>query len=316
LSASAASNEVISRQISVVIPAHNRASLLDVAVASILRSPLISTPSQIVVVDDDSHDQTEDVARRHGVRYVRVNHHNISRTRNAGLALVQTTYVTFLDHDDAWLPGNMEPQLAALEAHPNAAFAYGIARCTTEDFEPLPWTFPSPPLASGIVPEQIHLGYPNLGVVLFRREAVTEVGGFDPRIIYHQDGDLMIRIAAQREIVGLEVIGMLHRMRAPSKTRSNYYWKHREVRNWRPKHVGVGWKTAAKLMLKTRGLLYHRFCEDAAACAALGHRRDALLCLSRAFRVSPAHALRHSRTMTSVALRCISARRLRSVAAH
>src|SRR5579864_1402987 len=106
--AMAASEIVRNGQISVVIPAHNRASLLDVAIASVLKSPLIAHPEQIIVVDDDSLDQTEAVARGHGVTYVRANYHNISRSRNAGLALVQTPYVTFLDHDDAWLPGNME----------------------------------------------------------------------------------------------------------------------------------------------------------------------------------------------------------------
>jgi glycosyltransferase involved in cell wall biosynthesis len=309
-----ASSEAVSGLLSVIIPAHNRASLLDVAIASVLTSPLIASSRQIIVVDDDSRDRTEEVSRRHGVTYVRANHHNISRSRNAGLALVQTPYVAFLDHDDAWLPGNMQAQLDALESHPDAAFAYGIARCASEDFEPLPWTFPSPPLPSGIVPEQLHLGYPNLGVVLFRREAVVEVGGFDPRIAYHQDGDLMIRVAARREIVGIEIVGMLHRMRTPSKSSCDYYWANREVTRWRPKNVGVGWKAAIKLNLKTRGLFFHRFYHDAAACLAHGNRRDALLCLSRALRISPERALLHFRRLGSVLWRCIRGTDQRSLA--
>jgi hypothetical protein len=194
----------------------------------------------------------------------------------------------------------MEQQLAALEANPDAAFAYGIARCTTEDFQPTPWTFPRPPLPSGHVPDKLHLGYPNLGVVLFRRRTLEEVGGFDRRIPYYQDGDLMIRIAARHTIIGVDVVGMLHRIRDPSRTRSDYYWANRDVRNWRPKHVGVGLKASAKLMIKTRGLFYHRFCEDAYACLAAGLRHDAFVCILRAFRVSPAHALRHCRNMASM----------------
>jgi glycosyltransferase involved in cell wall biosynthesis len=295
-------------RISVVIPAHNQAQQLDVAIASIHESPLINTPSQVIVVDDDSHDQTEDVAMQRHATYVRVNNHNISRTRNAGLALAQTPYVTFLDHDDAWLPGNMEPQLSALEQHPDAAFAYGVAQCATENLDPLPWTFPSPPLASGLVPERLHLGYPNLGVVLFRREALSEVGGFDPRVLYNQDGDLMIRIAARREIVGVDVVGMLHRLRAPSKSRCDYYWaNHREVTLWNPQGVGVGWRVAAKLRAYTRALFYYRFCEDAASCAAAGHWRDALECLLRASSISPARAVRHAPTILSIVLQGLHA---------
>ncbi len=267
------------------------------------------------MVDDDSHDRTEDVARQHRVKYVRVRCHNTGRSREEGLELTRTKYVAFLDDDDAWLPGNMEAQLAALEEHPHAAFAYGIARCATEDLQPLPMTFPSPPLASGIAPEQLHVDYPNIGVVLFRRDAVVEAGGFDPRIKYQQDADLMIRLAARREIVGVEAIGMLYRFRAPSKARADYFWSNREITNWWPKHVGVGWKAAARFQCKMRRMFYHIFCEDAAVCVALGHRRDALECLLRALWVSPSRALRHGRTLVSVFWRSIRGTHLRSVAA-
>jgi glycosyltransferase involved in cell wall biosynthesis len=303
-------------QITIIIPAHNQARMLDVAIASILESPLVAQAEQIMVVDDDSHDQTDEVAQQRGVTYVRVNHHNISRTRNAGLALAKTPYVAFLDHDDAWLPGNMEAQLAALQAHPKAAFAYGIARCATEELEPLPWTFPSPPLASGLDSERLHLGYPNLGVVLFRREALLRVGGFDPRILYHQDGDLMMRIAAEQEIVGVEFVGMLHRLRAPSRARADYYWPHRDVTNWSPKHARLGWKTLLRLRFNIRGLFYRRFCEDAAACIVQGRQRDALVCLWRAVWVSPERALRHVRSVGTILWRSIRVKQTTSAQAR
>jgi glycosyltransferase involved in cell wall biosynthesis len=305
---------VCNESITVIIPAHNRASLLDVTLRSVLESRLIRSPQQVIVVDDDSLDETGDVARQHGVRYVRVDFHNISRSRNAGLALARSPYVTFLDHDDTWLPGNMEAQLAALEGTPAAGFAYGMVRCATEELVPLPWTFPSPPLVSGFAPDRFHLGYPNLGVVLFRRAAVDRVGGFDPRIAYHQDGDLMIRVAARYAIVGVEVVGMLHRLRSASKARADYYWKHRDVVNWSPKDVGVGWRTAARLRFKIRGTFFYRFCEDALACLEVGRRRDALECLIRAVFVSPERAVRHVPTLGSIVGQCVRPPRVMYVA--
>ena len=94
---------------------------------------------------------------------------------------------------------------------------------------------------------------------------------------------------------------------APSKARSDYFWTHRNVTSWKPNDVGVGWKAAARFQCKIRRMFYHGFCEDAAACGALGHRRDALECLLRALRVSPARALRHPRTVGSVFWRCVLA---------
>jgi glycosyltransferase involved in cell wall biosynthesis len=284
----------------VIIPTRDRASLLGEAVSSVLRSPLTVSPKQIIVVDDDSRDDTEEVVRKHGVSYIRVHNHNIARNRNAGLALATTPYVAFLDDDDVWLPGNMEPQLAALERYADAAFAYAIAQCATEDLRPISLTFPSPPLPSGIVPAQLHLGYPNLGVVLFKRDALTAVGGFDASIGYGQDADLLLRTAATRKIVGVDFIGMLHRLRSPSKTRADYYWARREITHWAPRHLGVGWRARATFLVKTKGLFFSRFCEDTLACASLGQGRDALKCLLRGIWVSPAHALRHMMSLASL----------------
>jgi glycosyltransferase involved in cell wall biosynthesis len=280
------------------------------AIESVLPSPLIASPEQITVIDDDSQDRTKEVVRKFGARYLRVAVHSAGASRNVGLAAVKTPYIAFLDDDDAWLPGNMEAQLAALEANPSAAFAYGMAQCVTEDLEPIAGIFPCPPLPSGLVPDRFHLSYPQLGVVLFRRGAVAEVGGSDPRIRYYQDADLMIRIAARHEIVGVETVGMLHRLRPSSKARSDYFWAdaRREVTRWRPKHVGVRWTTAVQYSFHTRGQFFGYFVDDAGSCVALGQRRDALICLSRAVRVSPAHALHHSSRLGSTFWRCVSGR--------
>ena len=281
--------------ISVVIPTHDRAELLQGAIESVKASPLIASPRQIVVVDDDSCDHTSEVAQQLGVTYVPVVCHSPAGSRNAGLAVARTPYVTFLDDDDVWLPGNMEPQLAALELNPHAGFAYGIAEVVSESLEPLNGRFPSPPLPSGRVPGRLHLSYPQLGVVLFRRSALTAAGGFDTRIRYSEDGDLMLRIAARHDVVGVDVVGLLYREREPSKERADYFWAEarREVMHWRPRNVDVGWVSAARFRFKTRGLFFSRFCSDAAACVALGHRHDALICLGRAVRTSPPRALRH-----------------------
>ena len=282
-------------RVSVVIPTHNRAAQLEVAVQSVLASPLISSPGQVIVVDDDSHDLTPEVARRLGVSYVTVACHSAARSRNAGWHRAATEYVSFLDDDDAWLPGNMQAQLAALDAHPRAGFAYGLAQCATEDgLEPLDSTFPALPLPSGHVPGQLHLQYPQLGAVLFRREALDEVSGFDTRVHYGEDADLMLRVAAQREILGVESVGMLYRLRRACRARADYFWPLRDIARWRPRDAGVGWKPALRFRVFTRGVFFTRFVEDAAACSAAGHRWDALVCAARATWVSPLHAVRHS----------------------
>jgi len=250
--------------ISVVIPTHNRAQWLAAAIKSTLKSPLIE-PKRVIVVDDDSKDNTEEVARSYGVTYLRGVFKGPSGARNAGLAATTTYYVNFLDDDDEWLPHNMEAQLAALENHPDAGFAFGLAEMATEDMRPTGGTWPSLPLATGYAPDALHGRYPQIGAVLFRRDAITEAGGFDPQIRYAEEADLELRIAARHEIIGVNVIGVLHRDRRPGKTRADYYWSHRAVTNWWPRTVG--WRARARFTYMIRRMFFHGFLEDAAASA-------------------------------------------------
>jgi glycosyltransferase involved in cell wall biosynthesis len=262
-----------------------------VAIASVLASPLINDPRQIVVVDDDSTDTTSLVAREFNTEYIRVRCHGPSGSRNAGLTLTTTPYVAFLDDDDAWVNGALEGQLEALDHEPDAAFAYGVSQAATEEMQPLDATWPGVPLPSGRVPEQLYLAPPQIGSVVFRRDVLVEAGGFDPRISFGEDADLLVRLAAHHRVVGVDSVSILQRQRSPSRARADYYWKGRSIVHWRPRHAGVGWRAFARFDSQSRGVFASRFCEDAAWCAGRGDRRDALVCLSRALWISPPHTL-------------------------
>jgi glycosyltransferase involved in cell wall biosynthesis len=289
---SSESRPTVGPTLSVVIPTRNRAGLLPGAISSVLRSPLISSPSQIIVVADDCSEETSEVAAEYGTTYLRVGYRNAGASRNAGWRISATPYVSFLDDDDVWLPGNMEPQLTALEAEPNAAFAYSKARLASEDMEPLVQFPPGPEdLIHGLAPQRLFFSFPQLGVVLFRRWALMEVGGFDSNMTFAEDGDLLLRIGARHPIVGIDSVGMLHRVRTPSRTRSDYYWSGRTFIRWWPKELGIGWSDYMRHGMHTRGVFAFRFCEDFFSCARQHQRHEAMLCMVRALRISPPHTL-------------------------
>ena len=281
----------VAQKLTVVIPTRNRAAFLSIAIASVLASPLIHDPHQIIVVDDDSSDSTAQVVEDFDTGYIRVSCHGPSGSRNAGLTASTTPYIAFLDDDDAWLDGAMETQIEALDHDPEAAFAYGMALDATESLDPMEATWPRTPLASGRVPERLYLSFPQIGAVAFRRDRLLDVGGFDTNMSYGEDADAMLRLAARHPVVGVESVSVLYRQRHPSRARADYFWKVRSIVHWRPKHLGVGWRAFAQFDVHTRGLFASRFCEDAAWCATNGSRPDAVLCLYRSFRISPAHAL-------------------------
>jgi hypothetical protein len=214
----------------------------------------------------------------------------------------QAEYVAFLDDDDAWLPSAMTAQAEALDKTPDAAFAYGQVQLAGEDLTPLDHVWPSPPLITGLAPERLYLNLPQIGAVLFRRDLLLEARGFNTAISFGEDADMMMRLAARHPIVGVEAPTVLYRQHPPSMKRADYYWNGRAIVHWHPKGMGVGWKAFATFESSTRGAFAWRFCQDAEWCAQHGQRRDAVVCLYRAFRISPPHTLvrQHHAVMTTI----------------
>ncbi len=110
--------------VTVVIPAYQRADLVGRAVLSAL-AQRPRPAADVVVVDDGSTDGTGEVAGALGATVLRQPNAGEGAARNAGLRAARTRWVALLDSDDEWLPGH----LAALMPHtPGAVLVAGIAR--------------------------------------------------------------------------------------------------------------------------------------------------------------------------------------------
>ena len=113
-----------SKDITVVIPAYNRAALIGRTLESVARQSM--APAEVILVDNGSDDGTLELMRRwaegrQGVRVVSESRRGACAARNAGLRLVSTRYVMFFDSDDEMLPGHVADFQHAVERHPEAA---------------------------------------------------------------------------------------------------------------------------------------------------------------------------------------------------
>jgi len=86
--------------ISFIVPAHNEETWVGRCVLAI-RSGLepLAEPHEIIVVDDASSDATASIARRQGAQVIRVEHRQISATRNAGARQAHGDIFFFVDAD-------------------------------------------------------------------------------------------------------------------------------------------------------------------------------------------------------------------------
>lgn len=92
--------------VTVVMPAKDRAHLIGAALASVAIQSL--RPAAVLVVDDGSSDGTADVARGYGAEVIRIELSGGSGpARNRGIEAARTTWVAFLDSDDTWDPDHL-----------------------------------------------------------------------------------------------------------------------------------------------------------------------------------------------------------------
>ena len=197
---------------SIIIPTHDRPALLPRAVESARRA---GAEIEIVVVDDGSTDETRDVcASLRDVVYVRLEErHGVGYARAAGIAASSGTYISFLDDDDARLPGSIDRQLAILETAPDAALVYGQTYRATQSLaidglRPLPQLCPTGDVFWLLVGANF---IPSSSAVV-RRSAIESVGGLFHQAAPAEDWDLWLRIAERYPIAALTEAVSIYRV--------------------------------------------------------------------------------------------------------
>lgn len=181
--------------ISVVIAAWNGERYIGEAIDSIQRQTMPA--HEIIVVIDGSEDGTEAIARRYRTVTVIVQKNSgRSIARNVGLARATGDAVVFLDQDDILLPRNLEVGVQKLNENPHAAFSGGFSIGIDDDGRRMEDSLlgPSEPSSYGSMLRGAMFVPPS--AVMFRREALQKVGGFDSDFKRGgEDSDLYLRIA-------------------------------------------------------------------------------------------------------------------------
>jgi len=160
---------------SFIIPAHNEERLLPRTLESIhAAAKTLSVAYEVIVADDASTDTTAEVAKQYGARVVRVDHRQISKTRNSGAAEAKGEVLIFVDADTTI----SSALLRGVQQNIRAGVIGGGAAVAVEGRLPLP--------ARIIAPIFIfcyrHAGLAAGCFVYSTREAFDAVDGFDEEL--------------------------------------------------------------------------------------------------------------------------------------
>ena len=118
--------------VSTIIPVYNRPEMVSRAVASLLDQTY--RPIEILLVDDGSTDHTPAVlaqlqaAHPEHIRVIRQDNGGAGLARETGRQAPRGAFIQYLDSDDYLLPNKFADQVAALQAHPECAIAFGTSR--------------------------------------------------------------------------------------------------------------------------------------------------------------------------------------------
>ncbi len=206
--------------VSVIIPCYRQGRFLASSVRSALQQSY--SPIEVIVVNDGSDDDTEQVAHRFGsqVRYIHQANAGVSAARNRAIGLAQGEYLHFLDADDLLHPDAIGWLVDAARGRPNPLCVMGSRKFTDEtDLAGGETTLP--PRAQRMVPYLLYHGYWPPAVFLSLRTAVLAAGAFDTTLIGCEDWDWSIRVvSAGAEMVPIYRIGAYYRLHANAVTRN------------------------------------------------------------------------------------------------
>ena len=212
--------------VSILLPAYNAEAFVGQAIESALAQTYRNW--ELLIVNDGSTDQTEEVVARYPdprLRAYSKPNGGEASARNLGLSRMQGEFVAFLDADDAYLPNHLELAVSFLTAHPGMVGVYTDGYNISLTGE---WQIPLSsrrrgPFTGDLYPEIVRSSdvlSPPLCIVL--RSAVTRRHEliFDESIGYGTDWDFFCQYAHEGPIGYLDEHTCLYRIHPDNMTRT------------------------------------------------------------------------------------------------
>lgn len=269
--------------VSVVITTFSRPENLCTAIDSVISQSY--SPIEIIVVDDNGEGTENQLLTERTIKKFIVNNqikyikHDINRNgsaaRNTGLKNSNGFYINFLDDDDAFLPNKIQLQVEELR---NSSARVGASYCNMV-LEGPTYYLPTHNTKSGDLTEDILLEKSifNTSTILFKREALLNINGWDDSFVRHQDWEIMIRFFRSYTIKLTGDIPLVRRFHVGSRIIKKKDW----VVPTKEKYLET-FKEDIKKTNSSKDIYQHHYFSLAVYLFSVGDLKNGFLYLSKA----------------------------------
>lgn len=203
-------------RVSIVLPTYNHCSFLPQLIQSIFAQTF--TDFELIIVNDGSIDGTReylDGLRDHRIRIIHQENQRLPRALNNGFKMALGDLFTWVSSDNNYDPFFLEALVAALDAHPEAAFAYSAFAWINEKDE-----------VTHIVRDQ-DMAYhrllawnPGIASFMYRRICHDQIGLYNPNLEGAEDWDMWLRITERYQTVYIPEVLCYYRQHDKSMSAS------------------------------------------------------------------------------------------------
>jgi glycosyltransferase involved in cell wall biosynthesis len=191
------------------VPTRNRARLVGATINAILGQTFRDL--EVIIVDDCSRDDTENVIRGYTDERIRYFKHDSGRlvavNRNYAMSQATGDYLAFCDDDDIWLPDKLDKELREFARDPRLGLVCANAIIFNEKGDVRPFH------RAGLTDRDFTLRALLLdnkiisSSVMVRKSVIDDIGMMDtsPALVTGQDYELWLRIARKYPVKYLDI---------------------------------------------------------------------------------------------------------------
>ena len=209
--------------VSIIIPAYNAEKYIAKAIESVISQDYQNW--ELIIINDASKDGTEKAVsiflNDNRIKII-TNTQNlgISKNRNLGIKLVKGKYIAMLDSDDIWLEKNkISKQVEFLEENIDHALV-GTFMILIDEKNNLVKKINYAENDNDIRKSILYKNHIAQSSVMFRKDIISMIGGYDETLTTMEDHDLWLKIGIKNKLAVLPIYALGYRIHGGSITKS------------------------------------------------------------------------------------------------